>query len=175
METGADGAGRRHPCMRVLLPQHGPEFFGSPSTLLSAQAINALEPQLRQSMRAAMRRPRQFPQGGNPAAVITVQPMITRFSADAPNLTYLCHDGVRLLNGKNKSKLLLQRKANDLWHMRATECVTYVPGLKCYRCSRFMPSDAPYPSPWVPLLFSICLRFNYWQTKICDWYLQSSA
>jgi hypothetical protein len=44
-----------------------------------------------------------------------------------------------LLNGKNKSKLLLQRKANDLWHMRATECVTDVPG----SCRVTRPTHSP--------------------------------
>jgi len=148
-ETGTDGTAGRQPGAGMFLPQGGAKFFWSPTRVLPPQVFDALNPQLRQSMGAVARRTGAVLQRSRTTAAITAQPLVTRLPADVPNAAELAHRDAGRRDGENKSELLLQRKGINRWH-KATDYVSDVAGLKCQRCCRFVPSDAPYLPLTIP-------------------------
>jgi hypothetical protein len=55
----------------MLPTQSGAQFFGPPAGVLSAQRLDAINPQLTQGMGPSARRARLFLQGGYAAVLIT--------------------------------------------------------------------------------------------------------
>src|SRR5262245_10421094 len=144
-----DGA-RRRPRANVamLAAQHAQELLRAPRRMRRARRDQQLANSAARSMRAVLWCATAVHQPASPFSFISSEPLVTDAAADAVARTQLAHRKPITLGIADEPETFLHgntllpghhglARSSDV--MQVSESVTYVPGSKCYPCTRTIP------------------------------------